>query len=29
VKLYLRPNASVDDRGRFHRHPDPDYEYQD
>jgi hypothetical protein len=29
LKLYLRPNASVDDRGRFHPHPDPDYEYQD
>jgi hypothetical protein len=29
VKLYLRPNASFDDRGRFHRHPDPDYAYQD
>jgi hypothetical protein len=28
-KLELRPNASVDDHGRFRLYNDPDYEYQD
>jgi hypothetical protein len=28
-KLVLRAHASVDDRGRFRMHDDPDYEYQD
>jgi hypothetical protein len=28
-RLYLRPQAHVDDRGRFRLHLDPDYEYED
>jgi hypothetical protein len=28
-RLFLRPNASADERGRFRVHYDPDYEYQD